>query len=251
MKDLIKVDNKELMIKEWKGQRVVTAWDISKLHEREVREVIQQFERNKKRLLSEEDYFIIPKEKISESQIVIQDFIPNNVKEIPVFTESGYLMLVKTFTDDLSWKIQRMLVKSYFKLKETIKKIPEITEYQLKNQKIRDRYSRAKLSKEFLEIAKTTNNPLFKEVLTAYAGNTLADENILPLPRLEQKTYTATEIGNMLGISATKVGKIANEHNLKTDDYGYYVSDKSKYSNKQVESFRYFEHCIDKFKNLI
>ena len=197
MKDLIKVDNKELTVKEWKGQRVVTAWDISKLHEREVREVKQNFNYIKDKLISGEDYYLITR------------------KEIPVFTESGYLMLVKTFTDDLSWKIQRMLVKSYFKLKETIKKIPEITEYQLKNQKIRDRYSRAKLSKEFLEIAKTRNNPLFKEVLTAYAGNTLADENILPLPRLEQKTYTATEIGNMLGISATKVGKIANEHNLK------------------------------------
>ena len=34
MKDLIKIDNKELTVKEWKGQRVVTAWDISKLHER-------------------------------------------------------------------------------------------------------------------------------------------------------------------------------------------------------------------------
>lgn len=31
-----------------------------------------------------------------------------------LFTESGYLMLVKSFTDDLAWDIQRKLVKSYF-----------------------------------------------------------------------------------------------------------------------------------------
>lgn len=251
MKDLIKVDNKELTIKEWKGQRVVTAKDIATLHERDVKRVVENFQNNKLKFELGKDYFEITKDEIRKSKFSesFSKYSKNTIELL--YTERGYLKLTKTFTDELSWKIQDLLVDSYFKLKETIKKIPEITEYQLKNQKIRDRYSRAKLSKEFLEIAKTTNNPLFKEVLTVYAGNTLADENILSLPRLEQKTYTATEIGNMLGISATKVGKIANEHNLKTDDYGYYVSDKSKYSNKQVESFRYFEHCIDKFKNLI
>ena len=30
-------------------------------------------------------------------------------------TESGYLMLVKSLMDDLSWKVQRQLVSSYFK----------------------------------------------------------------------------------------------------------------------------------------
>ena len=80
--------------------------------------VNEQFERNKKRLLQRIDYFTIPKEKISESQIVIQDFIPNNVKEVQIFTESGYLMLIKSFKDDLSWEIQRVLVNNYFKMKE-------------------------------------------------------------------------------------------------------------------------------------
>ena len=29
-------------------------------------------------------------------------------------TESGYFMLVKSFTDDLAWDVQRQLVKRYF-----------------------------------------------------------------------------------------------------------------------------------------
>lgn len=33
-------------------------------------------------------------------------------------TESGYLMLVKSFTDDLAWEVQRQLVKCYFSVKE-------------------------------------------------------------------------------------------------------------------------------------
>lgn len=35
-----------------------------------------------------------------------------------LITESGYLMLVKSFTDDLAWRVQRELVKGYFRAKE-------------------------------------------------------------------------------------------------------------------------------------
>lgn len=118
---LVKINNSDVMVKEFQGQRVVTAWDIAKVHNREVREITQNFNYVKDKLLKDEDYFIVNKEKISESKILIQDFIPNNVKEIPLFTESGYLMLVKTFTDDLSWKVQRELVKGYFIAKEFVK----------------------------------------------------------------------------------------------------------------------------------
>ena len=77
-----------------------------------------QNKRNKGKLIEGEDYFVLNKEEFSESLGVIQDFVPNNVKEIPLFTESGYLMLVKTFNDDLSWKIQRLLIENYFRQKE-------------------------------------------------------------------------------------------------------------------------------------
>lgn len=33
---------------------------------------------------------------------------PNNL--VTLITETGYLMLVKSFTDDLAWKVQRELV---------------------------------------------------------------------------------------------------------------------------------------------
>ena len=118
---LVKINNNDVMVKEFQGQRVVTAWDIAKVHEREVREVNQQFNRNKEKLIEGEDYFSLTPMEFSKSQIVIQEFIPNSVKEIILFTESGYLMLVKTFTDDLSWRVQRELIKGYFIAKEFVK----------------------------------------------------------------------------------------------------------------------------------
>lgn len=120
--NLVKINEEEIIVKEYENQRVVTAWDIAKVHNREVREVNQQFNRNKEKLIEGEDYFSLTPIEFSKSQIVIQEFIPNSVKEIILFSESGYLMLVKTFTDDLSWDIQRQLVKGYFKLKENNQK---------------------------------------------------------------------------------------------------------------------------------
>lgn len=121
MNELITINNTQVEVKEYEGLRVVTAWDIAKVHGREVNDVTKNFNNNRSKFILGEDYFLINRTEISERKISIQEFIPNNVKEIPLFTESGYLMLVKTFTDDLSWDIQRQLVKTYFRFKETQK----------------------------------------------------------------------------------------------------------------------------------
>lgn len=39
-------------------------------------------------------------------------------EDVTLLTESGYLMLVKSFTDDLAWEVQRELVKTYFNKKK-------------------------------------------------------------------------------------------------------------------------------------
>jgi len=42
------------------------------------------------------------------------------------FTEMGYLMLAKSLTDPLAWKVQRDLVNTYFKFKEVVEAIDPI-----------------------------------------------------------------------------------------------------------------------------
>lgn len=63
------------------------------------------------------------------------------------------------------------------------------------------------------------------------------------LPEVE-KTYSAKEAGDMLGISANKVGRLVNANGLKTPEYGRYVADKAKGSDKEVQSFRYNENGV-------
>ena len=70
-------------------------------------------------------------------------------------------------------------------------------------------------------------------------------------PLIEQRTYSAKEVGDMLGISANKVGRIANAHGLKTDDYGMLYLSKSEHGPKQVETWRYYDCAIDRFKSIL
>ena len=65
------------------------------------------------------------------------------------------------------------------------------------------------------------------------------------------RTYSASEVGNALGISANKVGKIANAYGLKTEEYGVFVMDKSRYSSKEVTSFRYNEKGKDRIREIL
>ena len=70
-------------------------------------------------------------------------------------------------------------------------------------------------------------------------------------PLIEQRTYSAKELGDVLGISANKVGRIANAHGLKTDEFGMLYLSKSQHGPKQVETWRYYDCAIDKFKSIL
>lgn len=244
--EIITINNVELGIKEYKKERVVTAWDIGKVHNRDVGEINKIFNRNKDKFILNEDYFILKIKDFSERFKTIQDFIPNNVKEIVLFTESGYLMLVKTFTDDLSWEIQRQLVKGYFKLKELKSSVDKDKRLEImeKNANVR----MAKMLKSLIPFSKSER---YKDILVSEATKVLTGRELIPPPEVEAKTITATQIAEILGVSVQKIGIISNKYNLKTEQNGYWVHEKAKYCNKEIPNFRYFEHMIEEFKKYI
>ena len=95
-------------------------------------------------------------------------------------------------------------------------------------------------------LSKVAVDTLAVKAIERITGNDLGDA----LPRTE-KTYSASEVGNALGVSAVKVGKIANAYGLKTEEYGITVLDKSRYSAKEVASFRYNENGKAKIAEII
>ncbi len=91
----------------------------------------------------------------------------------------------------------------------------------------------------------------YRQILHAHATRELTGEYLLPLPKQEEKTFSAAEIGERLGISANMVGRLANMHNLKTPEFGGWYLDKAKDCDKVVQSFRYYETIVPIMRGLL
>lgn len=115
----------DVVIKEWHGKRVITFKDIDTVHQRPEGTARKRFNDNRKHFVSGVDFF---KVKCSEVRPFFGQTLPNGFNpngDVTLITESGYLMLVKSFTDDLAWKVQRELVDSYFRVKEQIEPVKQ------------------------------------------------------------------------------------------------------------------------------
>ena len=125
MENIVEINGTNLQIKMWNGQRVVTFKDIDTVHDRPEGTARKRFNDNKEHLIENEDYFKIKKSDVQMSEKrTLGIEVPN--RGITVLTESGYLLLVKSFTDDLAWKVQRQLVNSYFKFKEVMENLQPV-----------------------------------------------------------------------------------------------------------------------------
>ena len=111
--EMIHIGNSYISIKEYNGQRVVTFKDIDVVHGRPDGTASRNFRANKERFIEGEDFFKVSSGEIRRTNIF--DIPDKATADYSLITEQGYLMLVKSFTDDLAWKVQRELVKSYFK----------------------------------------------------------------------------------------------------------------------------------------
>lgn len=111
--------------------------------------------------------------------------------------------------------------------------------------------SRARVSSQWMKLAELVKQPEYKAICAHYASTALAGREVLPLPTSEQRYLQAKDIGQMLGVSANQIGKLANTYGLKTDRYGKWFHDKSPYSNKEVNSFRYNNEAVERFRDIL
>lgn len=111
--------------------------------------------------------------------------------------------------------------------------------------------SRARVASTFLKVAQMTDLSEYKHICQQKAAEVLSGVPLLPMQAINENTLSADEVGKELGISGNMVGRIANQHNLKTAEYGKYFYDKSRHCQKQVESFRYYRKVIPVIKSII
>ena len=86
------------------------------------------------------------------------------------------------------------------------------------------------------------------EIFSIISGH----ECVSMLPQVHERYYSATELGEMFGVSNKQIGKIAKAHGLKPEEgepseYGIWVLTKSRYSCHQCSTFKYNDKAVHWF----
>ena len=175
-----------------------------------------------------------------------------------LMNRDGFSLLVMGFTGKkaLEWKIK--YIQAFNAMEEKLRNpskmnaLPkERSEFKEQELKARMLNARVRESNQYLKIAAQIDIPEYRYILQAKSAEALnGGVPVLPLQEVERKTYSATEIGKMFGVSANKIGKLANQHKLKTPEYGKLFYSKSEHSVKEVETWRYYDSVIPVFEKI-
>ena len=188
-----------------------------------------------------------------EDKGVSEILTPGGKQSVPIINESGLYSLVLSSKLPTARKFRRWVTSEVL---PSIRKTggytaKPMTSYQQMMAETRRRNAQIQEARIYTELAKRYKGTTYEQVLNAHATRSLSGEYLLPLPEAGERLMSAGEVGAKLGISSNLVGKLANKHGLKTDQYGKWMHDKSPYSSKEVPSFRYKECVVDKLREIL
>lgn len=112
MSNFVAIQNTAMPVVEYQGKRLVTFAMIDKVHGHPKGTAKRAFSYHRKHFVLGEDYVLLPASLKNEFR-TLGISVPN--RGLTTLTESGYLLIVKSFTDALSWDVQKQLVNIYFR----------------------------------------------------------------------------------------------------------------------------------------
>ena len=196
----------------------------------------------------------ITKHVDDEDKLTHQISASGQNRNMTVINESGLYSLILSSKLPTAKKFKRWVTSEVL---PAIRKHGNYTAPKQENKsksidlEIRLNNSKARMASEYRRIAEMTDIKEYKHICQQKAVEVLAGMPLLPMEEVTERTYSATDIGKMFGVSKNKIGSLANANNLKTAEYGKLFYDKSPHSQKQVETFRYYECAVEKFRELL
>lgn len=109
--NLVIINNVQVERIAHKNRPVVTLTQIAAVHGVPVKTIESAFRRNRERFIEGEDYLALDFAEAKSLLLLSEGVSPNGMH---VFTENGYLLLVKPLRDDVSWQVQRRMRDAYF-----------------------------------------------------------------------------------------------------------------------------------------
>ena len=165
--------------------------------------------------------------------------ISNEGRQMNIVSESGLYSLVLS---------SRKKEAKTFKRWITHEVLPEIRKTGGYNSQQSDEYKQKRLEVMMINakarLMKEQNKRI--ELMIKTPEFTPAAEE----PPIVPKTYKASEVAAMLGVSANKIGRLANANGLKDNAYGEWYKEPLE-NGKEVEAFRYNQKGIDKLRELL
>lgn len=170
----------------------------------------------------------------------------NRTQHIYLLSERGYSLLVKFMDDEKATRAYKQLLDNYFNMREAIKNNNPSLVQQRRLSIMEDNAATRKANMMY-KIAMATSSETARQSLLAHAAKELTGEMTVPV--MKHKEYTATQIGQKLGITSNKVGRIANQLGLKAEqpgqnEYGRWANSKSRSSDKEVPQWLYFDKGV-------
>ncbi|RHT67877.1 toxin Bro [Butyricicoccus sp. AM28-25] len=186
----------------------------------------------------------------NEDKGVVEMTTPGGKQPVTIINESGLYSLI------LSSKLPTAKEFKHWVTSEVLPSIHKTGEYKITPAQqnrldIMERNSRAREASLWLRISAQVKSDTYRQVCASYASTVLAGREVIPLPQTTQHHYSATEIGAMFGVSKQAIGNLANTYGMKTDEYGAWYHDKSPYSAKEVDVFKYNDHAVQRFRDLL
>ena len=120
-KDLVNINGMQVEKIEYGGQPVITYRMIDDLHVRPPGTAYRTFNKHKNRFEEGLHFFDIPYDEWSTMTALRKTYGGSDTGQrnaIRFFTQAGYLLLVKPFSDNLAWKVQDCLIRDYFRLRQ-------------------------------------------------------------------------------------------------------------------------------------
>ncbi|MGO4925308.1 ORF6N domain-containing protein [Ligilactobacillus ruminis] len=238
-----------------KNKRAMLVKDIAAIHRKEVKEVNRLINSNINRFKFGIDLLDL-KQVISNHLFSEYGFTKaqwGNANNIYLLSERGYAKLLKILEDDKAWEIYDELVDNYFNMREAINTDSTIG---LKDKRlaIMEENAKTKQAQLLFKVATGTASNSARERIFAHIATELTGEKFIP--EIQKKEFSAQEVGDKFGITANKVGRIANILDLKAEQpgenqFGRWAMSKSQYSNKEVAQWLYYQAGVNKIAEFL
>ena len=235
--NLILINNNSVEFKKENGKVYVSSRDIANVFGKEHSKILR-------------DIRALPQDDFNQANFGLVEYTDKKGEKRPEYllTRDGFSMLVMGFTGEKAYLWKVSFIEAFNKLEQTVKE----TVKPIQAEKPKSQTAKIQTAKLLMKLAdKYKDNKEYSQVLDSYAVKELTGQELLPLPVVEEKYYSATDIAYELGVSSNYIGRLSNIHKLKNDKYGKWFYDKAKYCDKQIETFKYNQAGYEKIKSLI